>query len=70
MGVRPTTRGPVLNPVDHPHRGGEGKSHTSGRTSLSPWGNMPKGHRTRKKKKTSNALIIRRRKKYSIPVTS
>ena len=63
MGVRPTTRGTVMNPVDHPHGGGEGKSHTSGRTSLSPWGNMPKGHRTRKKKKTSNALIIRRRKK-------
>ena len=63
MGVRPTTRGTVMNPVDHPHGGGEGKSHTSGRTSLSPWGNMPKDHRTRKKKKTSNALIIRRRKK-------
>ena len=63
MGVRPTTRGTVMNPVDHPHGGGDGKSHTSGRTSLSPWGNMPKGHRTRKKKKTSNALIIRRRKK-------
>ena len=63
MGVRPTTRGTVMNPVDHPHGGGEGKSHTSGRPSLSPWGNMPKGQRTRKKKKTSNALIIRRRKK-------
>ena len=63
MGVRPTTRGTVMNPVDHPHGGGEGKSHTSGRPSLSPWGNMPKGHRTRKQKKTSNALIIRRRKK-------
>ena len=63
MGVRPTTRGTVMNPVDHPHGGGEGRSHTSGRPSLSPWGNMPKGHRTRKQKKTSNALIIRRRKK-------
>ena len=63
MGVRPTVRGSVMNPVDHPHGGGEGTSHTSGRPSLSPWGNMPKGHRTRKKKKTSNAFIIRRRKK-------
>ena len=63
MGVRPTVRGSVMNPVDHPHGGGEGTSHTSCRPSLSPWGNMPKGHRTRKKKKTSNAFIIRRRKK-------
>ena len=70
MGVRPTVRGSVMNPVDHPHGGGEGTSHTSGRPSLSPWGNMPKGQRTRNKKKTSNAFIIRRRKKYSIPVRS
>ena len=63
MGVRPTTRGTVMNPVDHPHGGGEGKSHTSGRPSVSPWGKPSKGFRTRKKKKTSNALIIRRRKK-------
>ena len=63
MGVRPTTRGTVMNPVDHPHGGGEGKSHTSGRPSVSPWGKPSKGYRTRKKKKTSNALIIRRRKK-------
>ena len=63
MGVRPTTRGTVMNPVDHPHGGGEGKSHTSGRPSVSPWGKPCKGLRTRKKKKTSNSLIIRRRKK-------
>ena len=63
MGVRPTTRGTVMNPVDHPHGGGEGKSHTSGRPSVSPWGKPSKGFRTRKKKKTSNDLIIRRRKK-------
>ena len=63
MGVRPTTRGTVMNPVDHPHGGGEGKNHTSGRPSVSPWGKPSKGYRTRNKKKTSNDLIIRRRKK-------
>ena len=62
-GVRPTVRGTVMNPVDHPHGGGEGKNHTSGRPSVSPWGKPSKGYRTRKKKKVSNALIIRRRKK-------
>ena len=62
-GVRPTVRGTVMNPVDHPHGGGEGKNHTSGRPSVSPWGKPSKGFRTRKKKKVSNALIIRRRKK-------
>ena len=63
MGVRPTVRGTVMNPVDHPHGGGEGRSHTSGRPSVSPWGTPSKGYRTRNKKKTSNDLIIRRRKK-------
>ncbi len=62
-GIRPTVRGTVMNPVDHPHGGGEGRSHTSGRLSLSPWGWNSKGHRTRSKKKASNRLIIRRRKK-------
>ena len=63
MNVRPTVRGTVMNPVDHPHGGGEGKNHTSGRPSVTPWGKPTKGYRTRNKKKTSNALIIRRRKK-------
>ena len=63
MGVRPTVRGTVMNPVDHPHGGGEGKNHTSGRPSVSPWGTPSKGYRTRNKKKVSNKLIIRRRKK-------
>ncbi len=63
MGVRPTVRGTVMNPVDHPHGGGEGKNHTSGRPSVTPWGKPTKGYRTRKKKKVSNDLIIRRRKK-------
>ena len=61
-GVRPTVRGTVMNPVDHPHGGGEGKNHTSGRPSVTPWGKPTKGYRTRKKK-VSNDLIIRRRKK-------
>ncbi|MCH3942778.1 MAG: 50S ribosomal protein L2 [Atopobiaceae bacterium] len=61
-GVRPTVRGTVMNPVDHPHGGGEGKNHTSGRPSVSPWGQPAKGYKTRDPKKTSNRLIIRRRK--------
>ena len=52
-----------MNPVDHPHGGGEGKNHTSGRPSVTPWGKPTKGYRTRKKNKASNSLIIRRRKK-------
>ncbi len=63
MNVRPTVRGTVMNPVDHPHGGGEGKNHTSGRPSVTPWGKPTKGYRTRKKNKASNSLIIRRRKK-------
>ena len=63
MGVRPHVRGTVMNPVDHPHGGGEGRSHTSGRPSVSPWGQPSKGYRTRNKKKKSSDLIIRRRKK-------
>jgi len=62
-GVRPTVRGTVMNPVDHPHGGGEGKNKTAGRHPVSPWGVPTKGHRTRKKRKTSDRLIIRRRKK-------
>ncbi|MBY4798166.1 50S ribosomal protein L2 [Collinsella sp. AGMB00827] len=62
LNVRPTVRGTVMNPVDHPHGGGEGKNHTSGRPSVSPWGKPTKGYRTRKKNKVSNDLIIRRRK--------
>lgn len=62
-GVRPTVRGTVMNPVDHPHGGGEGKNKTSGRHPVSPWGQPAKGHRTRNKKKASTRLIIRRRKK-------
>ena len=62
MNVRPTVRGTVMNPVDHPHGGGEGKNHTSGRPSVSPWGKPAKGKKTRDPKKVTNRLIIRRRK--------
>ena len=62
LGVRPTVRGTVMNPVDHPHGGGEGKNHTSGRPSVTPWGKPTKGYKTRDPKKASNHLIIRRRK--------
>ncbi|ERL06351.1 large subunit ribosomal protein L2 [Olsenella profusa DSM 13989] len=61
-GVRPTVRGTVMNPVDHPHGGGEGKNHTSGRPSVTPWGVPTKGKKTRDPKKASNHLIIRRRR--------
>ena len=58
-GVRPQTRGVVMNPVDHPHGGGEGKT-SGGRHPVSPWG-KPEG-RTRNKKKASQKMIVRRRK--------
>ncbi|MDR1412867.1 MAG: 50S ribosomal protein L2 [Actinomycetes bacterium] len=63
MGVRPTVRGTVMNPVDHPHGGGEGRNKSAGRHPVTPWGVPTKGHRTRHKNKASNRLIIRRRKK-------
>jgi large subunit ribosomal protein L2 len=62
-GKRPTVRGTAMNPVDHPHGGGEGKNKTAGRHPVTPWGVPTKGHRTRKKGKGSDRLIIRRRKK-------
>ena len=58
-GVRPTVRGVAMNPVDHPHGGGEGKS-SGGRHPVSPWGVPTKGHKTRKNKRTDK-LILRRR---------
>jgi len=63
LGVRPSVRGTAMNPVDHPHGGGEGKNKSAGRHPVTPWGVPTKGHRTRKKGKTSDRLIIRRRKK-------
>jgi len=63
LGRRPSVRGTVMNPVDHPHGGGEGKNKSAGRHPVTPWGVHTKGHRTRNKKKASSALIIRRRRK-------
>ncbi|MFH2133917.1 MAG: 50S ribosomal protein L2 [Pseudomonadota bacterium] len=58
-GIRPTVRGVVMNPVDHPHGGGEGKT-AAGRHPVSPWGTPAKGFRTRSNKRTTN-MIVRRR---------
>ncbi|MHB1678257.1 MAG: 50S ribosomal protein L2 [Sulfuriferula sp.] len=58
-GIRPTVRGVVMNPVDHPHGGGEGKT-AAGRHPVSPWGVPAKGFRTRRNKRTDN-MIVRRR---------
>jgi large subunit ribosomal protein L2 len=60
-GVRPTVRGVAMNPVDHPHGGGEGRT-SGGRHPVSPWGTPTKGYKTRKNKRT-NSLIVRRRGK-------
>jgi large subunit ribosomal protein L2 len=62
-GKRPSVRGTAMNPVDHPHGGGEGKNKTAGRHPVTPWGKPTRGYRTRAKHKTSDRLIIRRRKK-------
>ncbi|MGP1451479.1 MAG: 50S ribosomal protein L2 [Metamycoplasmataceae bacterium] len=62
LGVRPTVRGSVMNPVDHPHGGGEGKQPIGRKAPLTPWGKKALGVKTRKTKKSSNKLIIRRRK--------
>ena len=61
-GRRPSVRGVVMNPVDHPHGGGEGKS-SGGRNPVTPWGVPTKGYKTRKKGKARDKHIIRRRKK-------
>ena len=60
-GIRPTVRGVAMNPVDHPHGGGEGRT-SGGRDPVSPWGVPTKGYRTRANKRTQQ-MIIRRRKK-------
>ena len=61
LGVRPTVRGVAMNPVDHPHGGGEGKT-SGGRHPVSPWGMPTKGYKTRKKNKSSNQFIVKKRK--------
>jgi len=60
LGVRPTVRGVAMNPVDHPHGGGEGR--VKGNHPVTPWGISTKGHKTRKKHKASDKAIVKRRK--------
>ncbi|MCI0401545.1 MAG: 50S ribosomal protein L2 [Gammaproteobacteria bacterium] len=59
-GIRPTVRGVAMNPVDHPHGGGEGRT-SGGRHPCTPWGQPTKGHKTRKSKRTSYAIVRHRR---------
>ena len=61
LGRRPKVRGVAMNPVDHPHGGGEGRT-SGGRHPVSPWGTPAKGYKTRNKKKLSNKFIVKRRK--------
>ena len=63
LGKRPHVRGSVMNPVDHPHGGGEGKSPVGRKHPVTPWGKPAHGVKTRDKKKASNSLIIKRRTK-------
>ena len=62
MGVRPTVRGSVMNPVDHPHGGGEGRAPVGHAGPMTPWGKPALGYKTRKKNKQSNKFIVKRRK--------
>ena len=63
MGIRPTVRGVVMNPCDHPHGGGEGKSPVGMPAPVTPWGKPALGLKTRKHKKYSNSLIVKRASK-------
>lgn len=62
MGIRPTVRGSAMNPVDHPHGGGEGRQPVGLRRSKTPWGKTARGVKTRRKKRISNKFILSRRK--------
>ena len=62
MGIRPTVRGSVMNPVDHPHGGGNGKAPVGHAGPLTPWSKPALGYKTRNKKKLSNKFIVKRRK--------
>ncbi|HPG42421.1 MAG TPA: 50S ribosomal protein L2 [Acholeplasmataceae bacterium] len=63
MGIRPTVRGSVMNPNDHPHGGGEGRAPIGRKQPMTPWGKKARGVKTRDHKKASNDLIVRRRTK-------
>ena len=62
MGIRPTNRGSVMNPNDHPHGGGEGRAPIGRKGPLTPWGKPALGHKTRKNKKASSKLIVSKKK--------
>ena len=62
LGIRPTVRGSAMNPVDHPHGGGEGRAPIGHAGPLTPWGKPALGYKTRNKKKQSNKFIVKRRK--------
>lgn len=62
MGIKPTVRGVVMNPVDHPHGGGEGKT-SGGRNPVTPWGQPTRGYKTRNNKRTDRFIVKRRQKK-------
>ena len=62
MGIRPTNRGSVMNPNDHPHGGGEGRAPVGRKSPLTPWGKPALGYKTRKSKKASSKLIVSRKK--------
>jgi large subunit ribosomal protein L2 len=61
MGIRPTVRGSVMNPNDHPHGGGEGKSPIGRPGPVTPWGKPALGYKTRKKHHSSDKFIVKRR---------
>lgn len=63
LGIRPSVRGTAMNPVDHPHGGGEGKNKSSGRDPVTPWGKPTLGYRTRERNKNTDKYIVRRRNK-------
>jgi large subunit ribosomal protein L2 len=62
MGIRPTVRGSAMNPVDHPHGGGEGRSPIGMPGPVTPWGKPTLGYKTRNKQKSSDKYIVKRRK--------
>jgi large subunit ribosomal protein L2 len=61
-GIRPTVRGVAMNPIDHPHGGGEGRT-GEGRVPVNPWGQPTKGYKTRRNKRTTSMIVARRKKK-------
>ena len=62
MGIRPSVRGVAMNPIDHPHGGGEGKT-SGGRSPVSPWGQSAKGLKTRRPKRSDKLILTRRKKR-------